>query len=398
MPARKGRRSDGTGSIFQDKYGYWNAQIQVGYTDAGRPRFKRKRAKNEAEVVAWLKAQTVKAAQGINLAPEKLTVKEFLERWLAECERANRYTTHKSYAQICHDHVCPRIGRVLMIKLTKAHVQAIIDTLHDKGKARNTIRNVRACLVAATADVEREYPQAYAAVRLTKLPKIKKVVAPVIRALTPEQARILLAAVEPHRLKALYWVTLLLGLREGEVLGLRIEDLDLGKQTLQITGAMQRQTGKGMVRVPTKTAASEALLPVPDVLIPILHEHLAMLEEERLYDKWREHGLLFPSEVGTPISSRNVVRHFKQVLGANDLPNVRFHDLRHSCATLLISLSVHPRIVMEILRHTQISTTMNIYGHAIPEVSRDAVNALGNLVMPERLELPMKRVERETGD
>jgi integrase len=115
-----------------------------------------------------------------------------------------------------------------------------------------------------------------------------------------------------------------------------------------------------------------------------------MLEEDRTYSQWREHGLLFPTTKGTPISARNLVRRFKKILEVNELPNIRFHDLRHSCATLLISLGVHPRVIMEILRHTQISTTMNLYGHAIPETSRAAVDQLGELVMPETLEIKRK--------
>ncbi len=184
----------------------------------------------------------------------------------------------------------------------------------------------------------------------------------------------------------------MLGLREGEILGLHLDDLNLDEQTLHVRGAAQYQKGRGIVMVPTKTAASEALLSIPDVLVPVFVEHLAMLDEERTYSKWREHGLLFPSTVGTPISARNLVRHFKKMLERAGLPDIRFHDLRHSCATLLIAQGVHPRVVMEILRHTQISTTMNIYRHAIPEVNREAANALGELIKPQTLELPTKNI------
>jgi integrase len=263
-------------------------------------------------------------------------------------------------------------------------VQSIIDALDDAGLARNTIRNVKACLRVALSDVRKQYPAAYEAVRSAKLPKIRlSDTAPRIQAFTPEQARLFLAVIAIERLKALYWVALLLGLREGELLGLRIDDLNLEAQTLRISGAIQRQTGKGLVRVPTKTAASAALLPIPNVLIPILCEHLDMLAQERGYARWQEHGLLFPTSKGTPISARNLVRRFKTILEAHALPDIRFHDLRHTTATLLITLGVHPRVVMEILRHTQIATTMNLYAHALPEINRDAVNALGELVMPE---------------
>jgi integrase len=290
-----------------------------------------------------------------------------------------------------------------MAKLNLPQVQAILDELHDAGPACNSIRNVKAALLSATADVEKVYPSAYDASRRAKLPATRRggssarpkgKVAPrpsAIHALTPEQAELFLVIVESERLKALYWTTLLLGLRRGEALGLLLDDLDLEGQRLRISGAMQRQKGKGMVRLDNaKTEASETWLPLPDVLIPILRAQLAMLDQERTYKGWKENGLLFPSSVGTPIGDRNLIRHYKAMLERGTLPNIRFHDLRHSCATLLITLGVHPRIIMEILRHTQISTTMNLYGHAIPEVNRQAVNGLGELLQPATLELPQK--------
>lgn len=390
----KKRRSSGSGSIFKDARGYWTGQVLVGYKSDGKPKYISKRSKLEREVIAWMDQQTVKTAQGINLAPERVTVETFLNRWLEGVERSNRYSTHKSYAQICRDHVIPRIGKVLMAKVKLPHIQGILDAMHDAGKARNTIRNVKAALVTATADYEKQYPNAYHAARAAKLPKVERKAKPVMHALTPEQAQQLLVVVANERLCALYWVELLLGLRRGEILGLHVEDIDLEERTLHIRGAMQYQKGKGNIVVPTKTVASEAPLPIPDALIPILREHLAMLEEERTFSRWKEHGLLFPTTHGTPIGARNLTRHFKLMLGRAGLPDVRFHDLRHSCATLLISLGVHPRIVMEILRHTQISTTMNIYAHAIPEVNRDALNSLGDMLKPQTMNIP-RRVKKD---
>jgi integrase len=103
------------------------------------------------------------------------------------------------------------------------------------------------------------------------------------------------------------------------------------------------------------------------------------LDEERanIGPEWQEHGLVFPSEVGTPISPRNLQRHFKLLLVAAKLPaTIRIHDLRHSCATLLIAQGVHPRVVMEILGHSQISVTMNTYAHVLPETQREAAAKL----------------------
>lgn len=393
--AAKKRRPAGSGSVFKDARGYWTGQVLVGYDpDTGRPKYIKKRSKVQADVVAWMNEQTMKAGAGLDLAPERITVETFLNRWLETVKRSNRYTTHKGYAQICRDHVIPRIGKIFMAKLTQAQIQGVLDALHDTGRARNTIRNVKAALMTATADCERQYPNAYHAVRAAKLPKVEKKGKPVMHALTPEQVQQLFVAVESERLKALYWVAVLLGLRQGELLGLKVEDIDLETRTLYVRQAAQSQKGKGVVLVPTKTEASESPLPLPDVLIPILREHLATLDEERTYSKWKENDLLFPTVVGTAMSGRNLVRHFKAMLKRADLPEIRFHDLRHSCASLLIALGVHPRVVMEILRHSQISTTMNIYAHTLPQVNRDAVNSLADLLLPPTMEMP-KKVKKE---
>jgi integrase len=142
--------------------------------------------------------------------------------------------------------------------------------------------------------------------------------------------------------------------------------------------------------------ASAQPITLPPVLLASLRQHRETQTRERAEagEQWNDHGLVFTTTHGTPIGARNLVRHFKLMLGRTGLPDVRFHDLRDSCATLLITLGVHPRIIMEILRHTQISTTMNLYGHVIPEVNRSALNSLGDLLKPQTLELP-KRVKRD---
>ena len=152
---------------------------------------------------------------------------------------------------------------------------------------------------------------------------------------------------------------------------MRWVDLDFNAQTLRIV------TGK--------TAASARKLPLPETLITALQHHEERQHKERAEreTEWKEHGLVFPSEVGTPISGRNLLRHFKAALKRAGLPpSIRFHDLRHSCATFLIAQGVHPRVVMEILGHSQISVTMNTYGHVLPETQQDAVQKLDTVLRP----------------
>ena len=143
---------------------------------------------------------------------------------------------------------------------------------------------------------------------------------------------------------------------------------------MRIDGTLQYYGGK-LVRESTKTAASVRTLPLPDTLLPMLKDHLA-----RQQAKFPENTYVFASVAGTPISPRNLLRQFKALLEKAELREIRFHDLRHSCATFLVAGGVHPRTVMEILGHAQISTTMNIYGHVMHETKVSAVSGIDKLL------------------
>jgi integrase len=199
--------------------------------------------------------------------------------------------------------------------------------------------------------------------------------------LTVDEAKRLLSAVAGQRFELIYRLTLSLGLRRGEVLGLRWQDVDLTGRTLHITMALQRYQGK-LHLAPTKTQASTRCLPLPDLFIAALQAHRTAqaLERAAAETDWIEHDLVFPSQRGTPTEPRNLIRHFKRALSVAGLPEtIRFHDLRHSCATFLIAQGVHPRVVMEILGHSQISVTMNTYGHVLPESQRDALEGIAGI-------------------
>jgi integrase len=179
------------------------------------------------------------------------------------------------------------------------------------------------------------------------------------------------------------------------VLGLRWEDVNFQKQTLTVSGSLQRQNGR-LERTDPKTDTSHRVLPLPRVLAQALQAHRRRQDNQRVIagDDWKEHGLVFTTSLGTPIEPRGLVRHFKQVLKLAGLPETtRFHDLRHACATLLIAQGVHPRVVMEILGHSNISITMNTYAHVLPQVSRDAADKLDALLMPDE-----SRSEDQEGD
>ena len=200
----------------------------------------------------------------------------------------------------------------------------------------------------------------------------------------PDQVRILLDAITGDRLEALYTVALAVGLRRGEALGLRWQYVDLDAGTLRVCASLQRVNGKLQLQEP-KTTRSRRTIALPQTVIDALRQHRARQLRERLSagSHWQQHDLVFTTSAGKPHDPRNITRHFQKVLSGAGLPRIRFHDLRHTCASLLLVQGVHPRIVMEILGHSQISMTMDTYSHVMPELQREAATQMDALLTGE---------------
>ena len=187
------------------------------------------------------------------------------------------------------------------------------------------------------------------------------------------------------RLEALYTVATATGLRQGEALGLRWRDVDLDAGSLRVAHSLQRvpiakRIGKGpeFVLAEPKTARSRRAIHLPGVVVTALREHRVRQLEDRIAagSAWLDLDLVFCTTVGTPLVARNVVRAFGHLLRRAGLPPIRFHDLRHSAATLMLAQGVSPRVIMETLGHSQIGMTMNLYAHVMPSMQRDAADLM----------------------
>ena len=191
------------------------------------------------------------------------------------------------------------------------------------------------------------------------------------------EAKALLAAARDDRLYAYWTVALGVGLRRGEALGLRWCDLDLDAGILRVCQTLQRAGGR-LVLVPPKTERSRRSVPLPTVAVTGLREHRRAMAIEALArgQALDDEGLVFTSTVGTPLEPRNLNRAFDALLGRAGLRHVRLHDLRHTCATLLLAQGVPARVVMEILGHSAIAVTMNTYSHVVPSLQREAAQRM----------------------
>lgn len=234
----------------------------------------------------------------------------------------------------------------------------------------------RAVLRTMLADAERDQLVHRNVAALVKGPRVER---QEVVPWTQEEAGQFLASLEGHRLHALFSVGVALGLRKGELLALRWEDVDLKAGSLRVRATVQRLgKGVGLVVGTPKTARSRRTLPLPRVLVDTLTEHRAAQTREReaAGEAWHDVGLVFTTSRGTMIEPRNLNRFLDEAIARAGMRRIRFHDLRHTCASLLLAQGVSARVVMEVLGHTQLSMTTDLYGHVLPSVLRTAADAL----------------------
>lgn len=369
-------RSQHAGSLYRRADGLWVASVSVGSYAARQRKVAYGRTRQEAQQAL---AEALRAQQYgvLNPGPTQ-TVGEFLTRWLADTVRPSvRASTFDSYRWLTEQHIIPRLGRIRLTALTPQHVQAL---LNEKARSRLSPRSVhyiRAVLRNALNKAMRWGLVIRNVAELVDVPRIPRAERLTLDA---NDARTFLQVVREHPHEALYTVALALGLRQGEALGLKWEDIDFIKRTLTVRRALQRVNGR-LTFVEPKSATSRRTIPLPAIAVKALRRHQERQSMSRFRPGPPWDGLVFTSGVGTPISQRNLIRTFKILLRRAGLPRaIRFHDLRHSCASLLLAQGISPRTIMETLGHSQIGLTLNTYSHVVPSLQRDAADVMDHLL------------------
>jgi len=373
------RRGRGEGSIYQRADGRWVGSVDFGWVD-GRRKRKVVSGKTRAEVVRKVSLLTAQKAQGLPPTDDRLTLETFLDRWLLTTAKPRvRYSTYRGYEQIVRVHLKPGLGKIRLSKLTPGQVETFHNDLLAKGLSARTVQYIHAVLRTALKTAVRDGLIGRNVAALVSAPKVHR---DPVEPLTVEEAKRLVDEARGDPLEAVYVTTLALGLRQGETMGLRWDAVDLEAGRLWVRQALQYQAGRGLVAVEPKSRTSRRPLPLPPFVVAVLKEHRKRQAADRLVagPKWQDSGYVFTMEDGRPMPPDYAYRQFKKFLARAGLRPIRFHDLRHSCASLLFAQGCSLRLVMEILGHSQIAITANLYTHLLPEADREAAGIMQALL------------------
>ena len=377
------RRGHGEGSIYKRKDGRWAATVDLGWVDGKRHR-KTVYGRTQDEVINKRSTVLRSIQDGISVADDRLTVSTFLKGWLADTVEPSDLadSTKASYADIVNRHLIPQLGQSRLNKLTPQRIQGLLNALRGAGYSPRTVQYAHAVLRRALGQAERWGLVTRNVAKLVEVPRPRTDPAKV-HALTLDEARRLLKAAKKDRLYALYVVVLMLGLRRGEALGLRWADVDLDAGTLRVEQQVIRVPGQGLVVSPLpKTASSRRINHLPSFALGALRQHRLRQLQERLRagQRWQEHDLVFPSSVGTPIEPRNLTRNLHRLCKVAGLKPERFHNLRHTAASIGFAEGLDPKMIQHMLGHSAIGVTMDTYTHLVPGLQKEAAERIGKAI------------------
>ena len=359
------RRSAGEGTVF-----FWESKgLWVGRITLPNGKKKTKYNKKQSVVKDWLLENRNQLRQGILPADDTVTVGEFMSNYMETVGKQTlRPTTQIMYNSYLRTHIVPELGKIKLKDLRPDHLQTFYKQKLDQGLSKRTVQIIH-------GTIRRSLNQAVAwqliprnVCSLVHAPRPDKKPAAFY---TKEQLNTLLDAVKGERWELIYILLVYGGFREGEVLGIHVEDCDMVNHIINVRHQVITVKG-GMIIGEPKTKTSRRAVTLPAVAYDALKVHLEQLQRNR--------GLIFTTSSGRPISPRNFIRHFKKTVRDANLPDLTVHGIRHSHASLLLSAAVNPKIVQERLGHSSITLTLDTYSHVIPSLQQEAARKLDDLM------------------
>ncbi len=357
----------------------WLVRVYLGRDADGKRKYHNKTIHgNKKDAQAYLNKVLREKDLGVFVEPSHSSLNEYLDKWLDVAAKPRlREVTFASYRDLLRRYIPPHLGAYKLSQLTSVEVQPVYARLQEQGLSARTIRYVHSVLRNALSQAVKWRLLPHNPTELVDLPRQRR---QEMRPLSPVEARAFLEAAREDRHGTLFELLLTTGLRPGEALGLKWCDVDFEAGRLHIQRSLV--PGKGLQE--PKTPRARRVVPLPASMTQSLRGHRKRQLEERLQAgaDWQEQDLVFPGTEGQPLLHRNVVRrHFKPLLEKAGLPDTtRLYDLRHSCATLLLSAGENPKIVSERLGHASVTLTLDTYSHVLPDMQESAAAKLEGLL------------------
>ena len=377
------RRANGEGNIRKRKDGRWEGRYTAGRDpETGKAIYKNVLGKSQAEVKEKLK-QALETAKKLDFTKAgQYNVGQWLELWLEDYAKLKvRPSTYQTYQGFIKHHVTPNIGSIPLLKLTTMDLQKMYKKLLEsgrvdrteakdkpKGLSTKTVRNIHQMVSSALRfAMEQKLIPENPATRCA-LPKVER---KEMKTLPVEQLNAFFDEAKRTGVFELYYIDLLTGLRRGELLGLKWDDIDFKNGILHVRRQVMRQEGK-MVEAPLKTKNSYRSIAIPADAVEVLKMQRDKIGSGSEY--------VFPSPTGGPMSSDSVLHMLQRVLKRAGLERIRFHDLRHTFATLALQNGVDVKTVSGMLGHYSAGFTLDTYAHVTTAAQRNAANTMGNVL------------------
>lgn len=376
MAQQRKRNPNGAGTITKRKDGRYQVAVYVLQPDGTRAR-KFAYGKTWTECDTKRRELLAKVDGGIPVPTRSAKLAEWLPYWLDNVIKLRRKaSTFDKYETHVRLYLTPMIGAKRLESLGVADVRRFLVQLEKKTTAATAKESHRVLRTALSAACREELITRNVA-SLVEPPRAKG------RELSPwtlDETLTFLAAARRDPLYAAFVLAITMGLRRGEIVGLRWTDVDLEKRVLYVRQQTQRR--RGVLYDDDPKGRRRRAVPLPAMCVAPLRWHRMRQAEirERAGERWQGGGHVFATRNGRPVEPRNIYRSFTRVAESAGLRVIRLHDARHGCATLLTAAGVAPRVVMEILGHSQISITMDVYTHVVQDTQREAISHMDRLL------------------
>jgi integrase len=317
--------------------------------------------------------------------PGRITVGEYLEKWLAHVRTRVRARTYERYSQIVRNQLTPNLGAIRLAKLTPLQIQAFYGKALSTGRfdgkgglSARTVLHLHRVLSGALRQSVRWQLLTHNPAAATQPPRPER---PQLQIVDPDLANSIFSKVGGTRMEVPVALALGVGMRRGEILALRWSDVDLTAGVVRITRTLQ-QTAEGLVVEEPKTERSRRSVTLPEFVIQSLRRHRKVQGERRLLcgEAWKDGNLVIERGDGAPWAPDTFSNDFADFASKNGVGRVRFHDLRHGHATLMLSQGVHPKVVSERLGHAGVAITLDTYSHVIPSLQAEAARVMDHII------------------